>query len=96
MLERDFQKRLRQDLKRIFPGCVVIKTDPTNFQGCPDLFIFYENKWAALECKKSEKSHHQPNQDHWIGVLDEMSFADFVYPENRKDILDELQEFFSS
>ncbi len=39
MLERDFQARLIKDIKQIFEGCVVFKTDPRYIQGFPDLII---------------------------------------------------------
>ena len=50
-LESGFQDRLREELKSIFPGCMVFKMDQV--QGIPDLLILYKNKWASLENKKS-------------------------------------------
>jgi len=38
----------------------------------------------------------QPNQAHYITVLDRMSYASFIYPENMKRILNELQQTFRS
>ena len=92
--ESAFQAKLIKDLKVIFPGCLVLKNDPNYIQGVPDLLILYKDKWAALECKRSKNASHRPNQEYYISVLDEMSFAAFVYPENREDILDELQRSF--
>lgn len=91
MRESTFQRRLIWQIKELFPGCIVIKNDANYIQGIPDLLILYKNKWAALECKRSEKEHHQPNQDYYIALLDEMSYASFVYPENKEVVLDELQ-----
>ncbi|MCD8389640.1 MAG: hypothetical protein LUC21_05705 [Oscillospiraceae bacterium] len=62
MLERDFQAKLIRELKVIFPGCVILKNDPNYKQGVPDLLILYRDKWAALECKKSETASRQANQ----------------------------------
>ena len=63
MLERDYQRHVIKTLKDMFPGCIVLKTDPNYKQGIPDLLILYENHWGALEVKRSSKAHHQPNQD---------------------------------
>lgn len=91
-----FQEKLIKSLKERFPGCVVMKNDSSYIQGIPDLTVFYKDKWAALECKRSEKAPHRPNQDYYISMLDEMSFARFVWPENEKEILDELQSAFEA
>ena len=90
--ESKFQRDLIEELEDRFPGCIVMKNDPNYIQGIPDLIILYKNKWAALECKRSAHEHHQPNQDFYISRMDEMSFASFVYPENKEDVLDELEQ----
>ena len=81
MLENKFQSDLIKTLKKIFPNCIVMKNDCNYIQGIPDLTVLYEDKWAALECKKESNAKHRPNQDYYIGVLDKMSFARFIYPE---------------
>lgn len=91
-LERDFQAKLIKEIKKIFPGCIVMKTDPTYIQGLPDLLILHNDKWAALEVKRSEKASKRPNQDYYVDKMDDMSFASFIYPENKEDVLDELRE----
>lgn len=96
MVESKFQRSLIAELEVLFPGCVVIKNDPTYIQGIPDLLILYKDKWAALECKRSERESHRPNQDYYISKLDEMSYAAFVYPENKEVILNELQQALRS
>ena len=96
MLESKFQASLIKELKKIFPGCLVIKSDPDFRQGIPDLFVFFNDKWAALECKRSETSKHQPNQDYYVDICNKMSFASFVCPENKKEVLDALERSFKS
>jgi len=96
MLESNFQAQLIRDLKRIFPGCIIVKNDPDYIQGIPDLTIFYNNKWATLECKKSAKARKQPNQEYYVGRMNEMSFSRFVCPENKEKVLYELQQSFQS
>lgn len=94
--ESAFQKGLINDLKKRFPGCMVLKNDPNYIQGIPDLLVLYEGHWAALECKKAKQASHQPNQDYYVERMNEMSFSRFVYPENKEIILDELQQSFQS
>lgn len=96
MVERDFQSKLIKELKSMFQGCIVLKNDPNYIQGIPDLIILYNKKWAALECKKNAKSKVQPNQPYYIETLGKMSYAAFIYPENKKEVLDELQHAFST
>ena len=91
-LERDFQAKLIKELKVMFKGCIVIKNDPNYIQGIPDLLILYNDRWAALEVKKSEHAHYQPNQEYYVDLMDQMSFAAFIYPENKEEILYELQQ----
>ena len=95
MLERDFQAKLIKKIKNEYPGCIVMKTDPTYIQGLPDLIILYGNKWAALECKLSNKAHHQPNQDYYVEKMDNMSYAAFISPDNEFDVLEELFKHFA-
>lgn len=93
-LERDFQAKLIKDLKNIFKGCIILKNDPSYIQGIPDLIILFEDKWAALEVKKSRTASHRPNQEYYVDLMDRMSFASFIYPENKEEILYELQQSF--
>lgn len=94
--ENRFQPELIKDLKERFPGCIVLKNDPNYIQGIPDLTILYNNRWALLECKKSENEPHQPNQDYYVEQGNKMSFARFIFPENKMEVLDELQQAFES
>lgn len=93
-LESKFQAELIRDIKETFPGCIVLKNDPNYLQGVPDLTIFWKDKWATLEVKKSANASHQPNQDYYVSVMDYMSFSKFIYPENKEEVLDELQQSF--
>ena len=94
--ESQFQRELIEEIKDLFPGCIVMKNDPTYIQGIPDLIILYKDRWAALECKRSAQSHHQPNQDYYISIMDEMSFASFICPENKENVLYDLEQSFLS
>jgi hypothetical protein len=92
--ETKFQRDLIKEIESRFPGAIVMKTNPGYIQGIPDLLIIYNNHWAALECKKSATEHHQPNQDYYVSKMNEMSFARFIYPENKEEVLNEIQRSF--
>lgn len=94
MLESEFQAKLIRELKEMFEGCIVMKNDSSYIQGIPDLLVLYHDRWAALECKKSAKAKRQPNQEYYVGLMDEMSFSRFVCPENKEEVLHELQQAF--
>ena len=94
MLERNFQSDLIKELRDRFPGCIVMKNDPNYIQGIPDLIILHGNRWACLELKKSKRAKHRPNQEYYVGRMNDMSFSRFIYPENKEEVLDELEQAF--
>jgi hypothetical protein len=96
MREGRYQSDLIRKLRDLFPGCMILKNDSSYLQGVPDLLILYRNKWAMLEVKPSHKAEHQVNQDYYVGLLDDMSFASFIYPENEEEVLYALQSAFRS
>lgn len=93
-LERDFQANLVKEIKTMFPGCIVMKNDASYIQGIPDLLILHKDKWASLECKKNANAKKQPNQEYYVGKMNEMSFSRIIYPENKEEVLHELQSTF--
>lgn len=95
MLENKFQSKLIKELKKEFPGCMVLKNDSSYIQGVPDLLVLYKDKWASLECKKSATAKHQPNQDYYVDKMNEMSHSAFIYPENKDQVLDNLRKAFN-
>ena len=94
MLENKFQAKLIKELKGMFQGCIVMKNDPNYIQGIPDIVVLYKNKWASLEVKKNANAAKRPNQIYYVDKMDEMSFSRFIYPENKDQVLDELDLYF--
>ena len=92
-LESGFQDKLKNELKERFPGCMVFKMDQV--QGIPDILVLFRNKWASLECKQHAKAKRQPNQEYYVGRMDEMSFSRFISPENKDEVLSELAKKFN-
>jgi hypothetical protein len=92
MRENKFQSDLRKRLSEMFPGCFILKNDPTLLQGVPDLTILFNDRWAGLEVKRSASSPFEPNQEYYISVWNEMSFAAVIYPENEEEVLRGLQQ----
>lgn len=91
MAESKFQSLLIKKLRRMFNGCIILKNDSSYLQGVPDLLILHVDRWAMLEVKDSYISPVQPNQHYYIELMNEMSFAAFIYPENEAEVLDALQ-----
>lgn len=94
MAENRFKTKLCKELKELFPGCMVFHLDPNELQGVPDLLVLYKSKWAVLEGKDYADAPHRPNQDYYVDLMDGMSFAAFIYPENKEQVLDELYRYF--
>ena len=92
-LESGFQDRLITEIKEMLPGCMVFKMD--QIQGIPDLLILYGKRWASLENKKSSTAKRQPNQEYYVDLMNRMSFSRFICPENKEEVLSELQKVFS-
>lgn len=90
--EGKFKRDLRKDLESRFPGCIVMQLDSQEIQGIPDLLILHNDRWATLECKKSETASHRPNQDYYVNLMNNMSYSSFIFPENKEVVLNELQE----
>lgn len=95
-LESKFQKELMDEIRRQYPGCVILKNDSGYIQGFPDWTILYKDKWAVLETKRTKDSAKQPNQEYYVEQLNGMSFSRIVYPENKEDVLRDLQQTFDA
>lgn len=94
MLESSFQANLIKELKELFPGCMILKNDANYIQGIPDLLFLYKDRWATLECKKSKEATRQPNQKYYVALMDDMSFSRCIYPENKEEVLHEMEQAF--
>jgi len=94
--ENQFQAKLIKELKSKYPDSIITKLDSGHTQGIPDLLILEGRHWATLECKKEEGASHRPNQDYYVDKMDKMSFSRIIYPENKKEVLNELDELFKS
>jgi len=92
--ENQFQSALIKELKKIFPGCMILKNDSSYYQGIPDLLVLFKDKWAMLECKRSSNASHRPNQDYYIEKFGQMSYANFISPDNKEEVIHDLQQAF--
>lgn len=93
-LESKFQKELMDEIRELYPGCVILKNDSSYVQGFPDWTILYKDRWAVLEAKRERGAKKQPNQEYYVDRLDKMSFSRFVYPENKDEVLEDLERVF--
>lgn len=91
MKESKFQADLVRELNEIFGDVLVMKLDSSYRQGIPDLLILHPNGWAVLEVKRSIDEPFQPNQEYYLDLLNQWSFAAMICPENKRDVIDDLQ-----
>lgn len=94
MFERDYQAGLIKRIQQRFPGAVVLKNDTSYRQGIPDLTLLQGTSWAELETKRHRTARRQPNQEYYVDLLNRMSYAAFIDPENEEEVLDEIQFAF--
>lgn len=94
--ESRFQHEVIQELEERFPGCVVMKNATGLKNGFPDITMYVGDRWAMLECKCEEEANKRPNQDYWVDRMNGMSFARFIFPENRQEVMNELQQTFGA
>lgn len=93
--EGGFQDKLRDELETKLPGWTIIKQE--SLQGFPDLLCMKGKECFCLECKKSKNAAHQPNQDTYVDMINaDGGFARFIYPENRKEIVNEILQTFGT
>lgn len=93
-LESGFQDSVISSIKKMFPDCMVFKMDQK--QGIPDVLVLHGEHWASLECKQFARARRRPNQDYYVGKMNDMSFSRFISPENKEEVLSELQQAFKS
>ena len=88
----DFQTKVCKWLRA--NGCVVLKyqQNATTRAGVPDLIFLKDGFWGALEVKRSKNAPFRPGQKETIKKLDGMSWARVIYPENEKEVIEELGE----
>ena len=96
MTESEYQSNLKSKLKELFPGCMVLKNDPNDIQGIPDLMVLYKDKWASLEVKENSTAKHRPNQDYRVEQMNNMSFASFIYRENKETVIYDMERLFTT
>lgn len=102
-LESNYQHNLIKRLKVIFPEIEILKNDSSYKKSIPDLTLFYKDKYALLEVKRSKKDYEKSlnederkNQEYYINKFNKWSYASFIFPENEDEVILELKEVFNS
>ncbi len=90
--ESEFKGKLYKEIRERFPGAEVLPNDPNYLQGIPDATVFFPNgRYVMLESKKAATSKKQPNQEYYVYESPLSKNAMFACPDNRKEVLTELE-----
>lgn len=91
-LKQDFIRKLKKRVK--LTAVLQYKQDATTVKAFPDTIILGpEAVTVYIEFKKSKRAKFQPGQKEWGKRLIERNFFYYlVFPENEKEVLDELTE----
>lgn len=93
MLESKFKKQFLKDLEKRFPE-EDFDYYVTDVRSKPDTLVVGNNAWAALEFKRDINASEQPNQDWHLSRMDRKGYAAKVHPQNREEVLHELENVF--
>lgn len=94
--ENEYQQGLKKRIKERFKHAIVAKLNPNDIQGIPDLVVIFKKHWALLECKRETDASKRPNQEFYIDFYNKWSFASFICPENEEEVLNAMEQSFST
>ena len=96
--EGKFKTALKKEIENRLPGSMVFYLNPNDIKGIPDLEVLYESRWAVLEAKASEEDYRKDianpekmSQSYYVKKMNEMSFAAFIFPENKEEVLNAME-----
>ncbi len=101
--EGKFKTALKKEIENRLPGSMVFYLNPNDIKGIPDLEVLYESRWAVLEAKKSEEDYRKDlanpekmSQSYYVNKMNNMSFAAFIFPENKEEVLNAMERALRS
>lgn len=101
--EGKFKTALKKEIESRLPGSMVFYLNPNDIKGIPDLEVLYESRWAVLEAKKSEEDYRKDlanpekmSQSYYVNKMNDMSFAAFIFPENKEEVLNAMERALRS
>jgi predicted RNA-binding protein with EMAP domain len=101
--EGKFKTALKKEIENRLPGSMVFYLNPNDIKGIPDLEVLYESRWAVLEAKKSEEDYKKDlanpekmSQSYYVNKMNNMSFAAFIFPENKEEVLNAMERALRS
>lgn len=96
-LENEYKRELKKRMEARFPGAIILKNDEQLLQGIFDMTMLWGPWYAAIEAKRDCEAPYQPNQLHYLGLVEEMGGLAFtIYPENEEEVLDAIQRSFEA
>lgn len=93
--ESAFRTSFINKLKSLSPDIMVEFADPKKVNGIPDLIIFFREKYARIETKRSSTASKRLHQEYYINLFKSQGiYATFLTPENEEEVLNELRRYF--
>lgn len=90
--ESEFKTKLYKEIRERFPGSEVLPNDANYVQGIPDATVFFPNgRYIMIEGKRASTSSKRPNQEYYVNQSPLSNNAMFVHPENKDEVLSELE-----
>ena len=90
--ESKFKSELYKEIRNRFPGSEVLPNDATYVQGILDATVYFPNgRYVMLEGKRASNSQRRPNQGYYVDRSPLSEHSMFVYPENKDEVLSELE-----
>lgn len=94
--ESEFKSGLYNEIRKRFPGSEVVPNNAGYIQGFPDATVYFPNgKYFLLEGKRHANASKRPNQGYYVEKSPLKNNARFVYPENKNEILIELERRYN-
>lgn len=90
-LESKLQTKILQWLRKQGAFATKMQQNATTAIGVADIFFCKEGFYGFLEVKKSKTAKRRPGQEAFIKRMGAWSYARVVYPENWKEIREELE-----
>lgn len=95
MTESQFRTNFINKIKKLSPDIFIEFADANRVNGIPDVIIFYKNKHARIETKRSKNASKRLHQEYYINKFNSYGvYSTFLSPENEEEVINDLRRYF--